>query len=295
VQHRKPLAIAALLFAAIAWGATFVVVKAAIAKIEPELFIFVRFLLGGLILLLFATRRHELNRHVLRDGAVLGLALGLGYWLQTRGLLTISPARSAFLTGLAVVLAPLADHLLFRKTISARTGAGVVLALAGTVVLTGGWRGEPALGDLLTLGCAAMFALHLVLTSRFAARRPAVGLAAVQVMMVAILAAPVAAGQPLAPLRDHSVIAAVLVTAILTTAVALLFMVWAQARLSATEAGIILSFEPVAAAITSIAAGGESLTMTLIAGGALVLVAMLLSQTGTLPADARYPNPGHQR
>jgi drug/metabolite transporter (DMT)-like permease len=285
--------VAALLFAAAAWGATFVIVKAAIHRVEPELFLAVRFLIGGLILLLVAGMRRELDAQTLRDGTILGIALWAGYWMQTRGLLTITPARSAFLTSLAVVLAPVVDHLLFGNRIGGRKGFGALLAFGGALILTDGWRAQPSIGDLLTVGAAVAFAVHLVLTSRYAPRRPAVGLAAVQVLAVAAASAPMAVRQPAAALSEPYVIYAILLTAVLTTALAMLLMVWAQARLSATEAAILLSFEPVAAAATSIAVEGETLSVALLAGGALILAAMLLSQTGTLPEHAADPR--HQR
>jgi drug/metabolite transporter (DMT)-like permease len=163
------------------------------------------------------------------------------------------------------------------------------------MILTGGWRGAPSLGDVLSVGCAILFGIHLVLTSRFAARRPPVGLASTQVLMVALLAAPFAATQSTRPLHEPFVIASIVVSAVLTTAVAMLLLVWAQARVSATEAAIVLSFEPVAAAITSIAFEGEAVQWTLLAGGGLILAAMLLAQTGTLPANVPTAHSGHQR
>jgi len=75
-----------------------------------------------------------------------------------------------------------------------------------------------------------------------------------------------------------SIVAAILFTAVVTTALAFAALMWAQAHVTATEAAVILAFEPVAAAITSIAFYGEPVTMAFVIGAALILAAMLLSQ-----------------
>jgi drug/metabolite transporter (DMT)-like permease len=288
----------------VAWGATFVVVKAAVRRINPELFLTLRFAIGGLILLAVASMRREIHRNVWRGGIVLGIFVAAGYVLQTRGLMTISPSRSAFLTGLTVVIIPAADWLLFRKRISIPAAVAAFIALGGTIVLTGGWSGSTGPGELMTIGCAIAFALHVALMARYSREHPANALAAAQILAVAVLISPFAARAPLDPLGDRTVVAAIAITAVVTTALAFLAMTWSQARLTATEAGIVLSFEPVAAALTSVFWEGEQLSVNLVLGGTLIFAAMLLSQTGvpvTLAAGGplddvtRSPDPRQQR
>ena len=159
--------------------------------------------------------------------------------------------------------------------------AAAFIALAGTLVLTGGTESERTIGELLTVGCAVVFAVHIVLTARYASTRPAVSLTAVQVGVVAVLATPFAARQDAAALGIPFVAWVVGITAVVTTFAAFLLLVWSQARLDATEAGIILAFEPVAAALMSVLYYGEPLTGRLLAGGILILAAMLLAETGS--------------
>ncbi|MCU1347463.1 MAG: hypothetical protein JWO56_493, partial [Acidobacteria bacterium] len=71
---------------------------------------------------------------------------------------------------------------------------------------------------------------------------------------------------------------------------------WSQAHVTATEAAVILAFEPVAASITSIAAGAERITGAFLAGGALILAAMIVSQlpsSASMRSDAADPR--HER
>ena len=271
-MKRHHLAVLALFATAAAWGATFTLVKSAIAHISPESFIFWRFVCASPILLFFA-RRH-LSRALLVPGLTLGTLIFIAYITQTRGLLTISPSRSAFLTGLYVVMVP----FLQREKAKRNAWIAALLAVIGTTILVGGdFNLRATSGDVLTLICAVASALHVTFTARFSTRQTSIALAAIQVTFVMLASAPFAFRSPPAQ-WSGSLVFAILFTAIVTTALAFAALMWGQAHVSATEAAVILSFEPVAAAITSIAFYGEPLTAAFALGAALILAAMVLSQ-----------------
>ena len=276
------LAVAALFLVASAWGATFTLVKSALAQIAPEPFIVLRFLLAAAVLLVLALALRQLPRAAIAPGIVLGLVLFGAYWGQTRGLLTISPSRSAFLTGLYVVIVPFADRVLYATRIALAAWIGSALALAGTALLIGGFNARPGLGDLLTIGCAVCSALHVVLSAKYSVNAPALGLAAVQVLAVGVAAIPAAAFNPRVT-WSREVAFAIVFTAIVTTALAFVALMWGQARVTATEAAVILAFEPVAASITSIVFAHEPVTPMFLGGAALILTAIVLSQLPESP------------
>jgi drug/metabolite transporter (DMT)-like permease len=274
---RRWLAVAALLAAATAWGATFTLIKHVLTQIAPEPFIFWRFMLAGVILCLAAWLRKRLGRDLLRPGLLLGLLLFIGYWAQTHGMLDISPSRSAFLTGLYVVMVPFADRLAYGTRVTIPAWLASILAAVGTAALIGGFDARVTWGDALTIFCAAIFALHIVFTARWSAGRSAMGLAAIQILFVGLLAAPFAAAS--APTTfTPNLVAVIVFTAVVTTAIAFVTLVWAQSQVSATEAAVILAFEPVAASITSIFWDKEAITRGFVVGAVLILSAMILSQ-----------------
>jgi drug/metabolite transporter (DMT)-like permease len=272
---RNWLAIAVLLATAGAWGATFVLVKKVIALIPPEPFMFWRFTVAGLLLLAVALVRGRVTRALLVPGIVLGTLVFAGYWAQTRGLMTISPSRSAFLTGLYVVIVPFFDRTPGRHV---HKWVAALLAVLGTTLLIGDFQsGTIGLGDWLTIGCAVIFALHVVYSARWSTKETSSGLAAIQVLFVGVASAPLLlVAKPVN--WNGTIIAAILFTAVVTTALAFAGLMWGQARVTATEAAVILSFEPVAAAITSIAFYGEPFTLMFIVGALLILAAMVISQ-----------------
>jgi drug/metabolite transporter (DMT)-like permease len=229
------------------------------------------------LLAIIASHRRSFRRDVLGPAAILGALLFLAYWGQTRGLLFISPSRSAFLTGLNVVMVPFADRVLRGRKPPLPAWIAAVLAVLGTSWLIGGFDARPSTGDLLTLGCAVASALHVVYTAEFTARHSATGLAAVQILVVGLLAIPPASFAP-RPVFSREVVFVILFTAVVTTALAFVALMWGQARVSATEAAVILAFEPVAASVMSVVFYREPSTSALLIGGALILAAMLVSQ-----------------
>jgi drug/metabolite transporter (DMT)-like permease len=273
-NHRAAFAI---LVVACAWGSTFALIKDVLRSIAPEPFIATRFLIAGAFLCTIAFYRRSLTVAAIAPSALLGTLVFIGYWAQTRGLLFISPSRSAFLTGLYVVMVPFADRVVRGTRPPLTAWIASVLAVLGTSWLIGGFESRPSVGDGLTLICAVCFALHVVYTADYTARHSAIGLAAIQVLIVGVEATPVSFIAPRIALT-RQVVVVVLFTAIVTTALAFVALMWGQARVTATEAAVILSFEPVAASITSVAFYGEPLTHRIVVGGLLIVSAMVVSQ-----------------
>lgn len=274
-EHRA--AIGLLLLASVIWGATFVVVQDGIASVSPELFMLLRFALASILLAPFALASRQLDRQTLRSGLILGVYLWLGFWLQTRGLLSTTPLRSAFLTALSVIFVPALELALFRTRIGWKAGAASLLALLGTLVLVGGFAAQFSLGDTLTVLCALAFAIYLVLAAKRSRESSPVALAFVQIVTVTLISAPLAIVVESGPI-DRAAVFAIVTTALFATSAAFFMLMWAQARATALEAAVILSLEPVAAAATSYVTGNEPITAHAITGGALIFAATILCQ-----------------
>ena len=270
----------ALLAVTAVWGSTFVVVKDAVERMPVSDFLTWRFALAALAMLLLRPRSvAPLGGGGRRAGLVLGIALGSGYLLQTLGLQTTSAAVSGFMTGMFVVLTPLGAALLLRQSPSALAWLAVGVATVGLGLLSlhGFAIGT---GELLTLGCAAAFALHIVGLGRWSSSYDAFGLAVVQLLMVAGLCAVVAVPGGLALPPDLGVWAALLLTALAATALAFVVQTWAQAHLPPTRAAVIMTMEPVFAGLFAVGVAGEHFGRRAGAGAVLVLAAMVLTEVG---------------
>ncbi|MDQ1463349.1 MAG: hypothetical protein QOC73_290 [Actinomycetota bacterium] len=262
------------------WGSTFVVVKDAVEQMPVTDFLTWRFALAALAMLMLRPRAvATLGTAGRRAGLLLGLALGAGYLLQTLGLQTTSAAVSGFITGMFVVLTPLGAAVLLRQPPGRTAWLAVVLATVGLgfLALRGFSIGG---GELLTLGCAAAFALHIVGLGRWAASYDVYGLAVVQLITVAGMCAVVAVPGGLAVPPDAGVWGALALTALAATAVAFVVQTWAQAHLPPTRAAVVMTMEPVFAGLFAVVAGGERLGPRTLIGAALVLAAMVLTEVG---------------
>ncbi len=280
----RPRALALVGAATLVWGATFTVVKEGLADSGPLTFLAVRFTLASLVVLAMA--RGRLRLRLSPATIACGVALFCGYALQTAGLATTTPARSAFITSIAALLVPVAEPLLGVNRFSLRVMAGGGVALVGLALLLRPEGGSLSVGDLLTFFCALAFAAHIVLLQAAVRRVPAVQVNALQVLVAATLALPAATLEGFRLEPSVRLAVALVVTAGLATVAAFWALAAAQRALTAAESSVVLAFEPVAAAVVSVALGYDLLTWPLAVGGSLVVAGVVLATArgGATPA-----------
>ncbi len=275
----EALAVLALVAITAVWGSTFVLVKDAVDRMPVMDFLAWRFGLAALVMLALRPRCvAALGPAGCRAGGWLGLALGLGYAAQTFGLRTTPASISGFITGMFVVFTPIFAGGLLRRPVGRAAWIAVGLATAGLALIS--LRGfSIGGGELLTVGCAACFALHIVGLGEWSAGSDAFGLAVVQLLVVTALCglAALPAGG-LGPPPNAGVWGAVGLTAILATAFAFVGQTWAQAHLPPARAAVILTLEPVFAGVFGVLVGGDRLGLRTLGGATLVLVAMLVTE-----------------
>lgn len=136
----------------IIWGATFSFTKIGLSETSPIFYLFLRFLLAfSLLLIIFWRQFFKINKEQFINGLVLGLFFGGGFVLQTLGLKFTSVTKSAFITGMAVVITPFVFWLIIRKPIKFWQKTGVVVAFIGLWLFANPDIDNVNLGDLLTL------------------------------------------------------------------------------------------------------------------------------------------------
>jgi len=272
------------------WGSTFAIVRVLVGSgsspVSPILLVAVRMALAFALLLVFLAFRGGLRfgRDLLRDGLVCSAFLCAGFVLQIEGQHRTTASRSGFLTGLLVVFVPLLEFFFFRKRPSLPQIAGVIIAVAGMAVLSGGGAAGNAqlVGDLLTVGCAVVFAIHIVILGRVAPRHEVLPLLLVQLggtCAIAALCGPLVETQKLQ--GDPRTLAAVAYLAIFATLFAFGVQTWAQRRLSSVRFALISALEPVFAALWAALLIGERLSALELSGGALIVLGVVTGEVGT--------------
>jgi drug/metabolite transporter (DMT)-like permease len=270
------LATATLLAITAGWGSTFFLIKDLLERVPTLDFLAVRFAIAALALVLMAPRAlARLSRESRRHAVVLGLLYGFGQILQTAGLAHTPASVSGFITGLYVVATPLFAAVLLRTRITWLTWGAVLLALAGLGVLT--LQGlSVGYGEALTFVAAMLYALHIVGLGAWSKPAEAMGLAIVQLIVITVVCLVTTAPDGLVLPDRASDWLSVLYMAVVPGALGVVGQTWAQAHLPPTRTAIVMSMEPVFAAFFAVLLGGESLTVRMLFGGALVLTAMLV-------------------
>jgi drug/metabolite transporter (DMT)-like permease len=291
-MKKSSLAAISLVVVAASWGFAFVWMKDTIERQPYFDFLATRFTLAAIIM--FAVRPKlvkSLNPKLLLRGAVLGVALGLGYVTQTIGLELSTAAITGFLTGLYVVLTPILAWLLIKQKASLKVALGVALAALGLGLITFGGLGFD-LGTLSLLACAVLFALHIVGLGRWSPGSDTYALTVVQLATVAALCwvGALADGYQAPP--DLDVWNSILFTAVFATAIAFFVQTWAQSIMDASRVAIILTSEVVFAASFAVATGQEVLQLRTILGGALMVAAMLTVEWPTRKSKTDEITPG---
>ena len=290
-----------MLFVVAVWGSTFVLIKYALADATPAAFNLVRMSLAFLVL---GVAYHRVWRSIrpwhIFSGAIVGLCLATGYEFQTIGLVRTTPSKSAFITGLVVVLVPLLSSIPGLRTPGARAPrwnafTGAALGFTGIVLLTAPSADASLLpdfssinlGDILTLGCAVGFAFHCIALSHFS---PRIGFQPLALLQIGWCAVFMAISLPFLehPHIDWTprLMIALGVAAVLATAAAFSIQSWAQSILPPTHTALILTLEPVFAWITSFVVLGERLGLRAASGALLILTGIALTELVPQPRVA---------
>jgi drug/metabolite transporter (DMT)-like permease len=228
---------------------------------------------------------------------IAGVLLFAGYALQTEGLALTSAANSGLITGLYVVFTPIIAAVVARAKLSGWAVSGTGVAFVGLALLTirEGVRFDA--GDMLTVGCAVAFAVHIVVLSRVAARHPVVPFTAVQLLVTAVLASALSWITEGFPLPSIDVVPALLMTGLVVTAGAFLMQVWSQTVIGPARTAVILTLEPVSATLLAALLLAERLDAKQWTGAGLILAGIYLvlartNEMDTIPA-AEAITPAH--
>ena len=265
------------------WGGTFLLVQHAMTVSGPMFFVGLRFAAAAAIVALFSWRHlRELTLFEVKAGSFIGVAIMLGYGLQTVGLQSIPSSQSAFITALYVPFVPLLQWLVMGRRPGLMPSIGIMLAFTGLMLLSGpsGASLNFSPGEIATLISAVAIAAEIILISTFAGqvdvRRVTVVQLAVTAVLSFLLVAPTGEVIP-----DFSWL--LLATALglgAASAAIQVAMNWAQKSVSPTRATLIYAGEPVWAGIVGRMAG-ERLPAIALVGAGLIVVAVIVSELKT--------------
>ena len=280
-----------LLATTVIWGSTFAAVKITMLGMSVLSLMAFRFAAASLLFLaVFRSRLFPLSRDAVRRGTILGALLFLGFMAQTIGLQDTTAAKSSFITSMMVVFAPFLQVLISRKSPTYGNVLGIVIVCAGLWLLTSPEGSGFTIGDWLTLLCAFVFAMYIVYLDVVSRTIEPLQLSFLQVTTCAVLSwgfllpferpSFPSSGDPLLALVYLTVFATVLTTLVQTRF---------QKETTPTRAAIIFSVEPLFATLFAALLINEEISSQGIAGGAMIIVGILVSELSELFPGLRNP------
>lgn len=275
--------------AAAIWGFAFVAQRMGMRHIGPFTFIAVRFLLGSafLLLLVFLSARGKRpfkndaesrrTSFFLECGAA-GVLLFFGAALQQHGLVYTTAGKAGFITGLYVIIVPMLGLLWGQRT-GTGTWMGAVLAITGLYLLCIKGRFDIDKGDLLVFLGAFFWAGHVLLIGRISRRFEALKVALFQYIVCGVLSLILATAVETADFGQLSeALIPLLYAGIMSTGIAFTLQVVGQRYAHPTHASVLMSTEAVFAVVGGWLILGETMSVQNLAGCALMLGGMILSQ-----------------
>ena len=273
------------------WGFTFVAQRLGAEHLGAYAFNAARGYLGVLALLplvwFLDTRaarspheRLQAWRSVVKPGLFIGLMLTGGQTLQQLGIEQTTAGNASFVTGLYMVLVPLAGVLFGQRT-TGFTWAGIALAVPGLFLLT--WTGGTiGAGDLLVLIGTLFWTFQILGVGRFAKQVDPIRLSVVQFVVMAVLSHVFASlAEPDAFAGLWPAFGAVAFAGILSTGVAFTLQVVGQRHAKASIAAMIMALESLWGAVGGALFLGERFTLTGLVGAGLMMAGILLAQVPT--------------
>jgi drug/metabolite transporter (DMT)-like permease len=270
----------ALLATTLIWGGTFTVVKLGMEEISPILLIAIRFLVASVVVLvLFRTKLFPITLPTAARGALLGTFLFLGFVAQNIGLTITTASKSAFITGMMVVFVPLLQIVVEKRAPKLGNILGIVLVCLGLWFLTSPAEASFNAGDALNLVCAVLFAVYIVYLDVISHDMTTERLVFLQMAATAVLSTITVV---LFETPAWSFSAQAVGSMLYLTFLATVLTTWVQTRFqkdtTPTRAVIIFSVEPVIASVIAYFVLDERLGIAGMAGGALILAGVLLSE-----------------
>ena len=284
---------ACLVLATVIWGSAFVSQSIGMAHIGPFTFQAVRCLFAAVALLICAgiTDRFKKDgktffsrwkdKRLWKAGVLAGIPLFLACNLQQVALVDVDAGKSGFLTAMYIIFVPILSLLRGQK-LTWQIPVSVVTAVAGLYCLSCVGVTGIALGDLLLLGCAVMFAVQIMVVDKYAGDTDPLRLNFIQVAVCTLLSATAMAvteqptwegiGAAMIPLLHAGV---------LSMGAAYTLQIIGQQSIAPSTASLIMSLESVFAVLFGWLILSEMLTIWEAIGCVLVFAAVIISQ---LPA-----------
>ena len=270
----KNLLYLAMLATAAVWGGSFVLMKDAIAQHDVYSFLSTRFILAALLMMSYRpTVFRGLSFKFIKQGVLAGILLGGGFIFQTFGLANTTVSNTGFITGMYLVFTPLISLIILKRKVLIVQWFAVAIAMIGLILIS--YNGiSIGTGEILVLISAFIYGAHFVALGEWSDGKNTYALTLIQILTIAAMSTVFAIVNGFQMPPNTSVWQAILFTAVFATFIGFLVQTKAQSVMSATAASVLLAMETPFALFFGLFFNNDPLTLRIIVGGSLVMIAM---------------------
>lgn len=280
VMYKKNLI---LLSTSIIWGFNFIAQSISMKSIGPGFFLFLRFMIAGFVMLIVVLIRNKKDNDLsyIKYGIIYAVILAIASYCQQKGLITISPGKSGFISALYIVFVPLLTLIVDRrKKSSLKLWIAVTMALFGLYLLT--YKGDRLfeVGDILTVLSAFIFAIQILFLDKYAPNMDPYKFNCVAFFATGIfgLLMALAGKEVLAFTNVKDCLIPVVYTGVIGTCVAYLGQTIGQIDNDPTIASLVMSLESVFAALFGYLVLHSALSTKELIGSAIIFIAIIFVQ-----------------
>lgn len=270
-----------MLLVTIAWGASFILTKNVLGELETFNFLAVRFFIAFLLSwILFFKEMIKTDRKTFKNSLVLGLIMFGAFTFQTMGLNFTTASKSAFITGINVVMVPIISSVFLKEKPELKTIIAVIGAFLGLSMLTmDGGITSINIGDIYTFISAILFAMSIIMVGKYTKESKSVPLAVYQFGVVAFFAGLASFFfEDFTISISRSASADIMILVVFCTIGAYVVQSVAQKYTSSTHTALIFTGEPVFAGIFGYILLGEVLGGVKLLGAVVIVLSMLFSE-----------------
>jgi drug/metabolite transporter (DMT)-like permease len=277
------------------WGGSFIATKIAVQQVSPVTVVWLRFLIGTIILGYIAWKQNDISLPNWKDGIELVwlgfLGITLHQWLQSSGLVTSEASTTAWLVSTTPVFMALLGWVFLKEKLSKETIIGIFLASFGVLLVVSKGNIKSVFdgnfgsaGDILILISAPNWAIFSVLSYPILKRMSSIKVT-LYVFLSGWLLTSIQffAGKFWIEFSSLTVGGWISIAflGIFCSAVAYIFYNDGMKALPTSQVGVFLYLEPLVATIVAAIVLSENIVLASLVGGGLILFGVWLVNRNT--------------
>ena len=272
----------ALLFVAVAWGSSMVVIKGSTDYLPAGTLLAMRFTIASIALAIVNNKKlKQLNKEYLKSGIIIGLCLFCAYFTQTVGVMLEMPGKSHFLSSAYCVFVPFLGWLVLRKRPDKFNIIAAIMCAVGIILVSVAGGFSISFGDSISILSSVFWASQIIAIAKWGEDKDPVLITMLQFMVCAVLAwVYTLTLEDVSSIQWHSsAITGVLYLGLICSGLCFLLQTIAQKTEDPTSVSIILSFENIFGIVFGVIFFNEQLTVRSVTGFTLMFLAIIIAET----------------